>query len=425
MRNPSWSLPDNRYQSAQKDLNTNDQIEIAIGGAQSYGDANFHKTGTSVYVSEKYMNFDPATNLVEVSASVTVKELINYLLPFSRTLIVVPGTPNASIAGCVASDIHGKNSFNVGSFSGSVIAIQLMNSALTHWIDRRDESFWKSTIGGQGLSGVMIRIKLSTSAIKSSVLAAEKFITRGIENNLTKLVTLSANHEFAVGWIDSRGTGQDNFGFVEVADSVDITEKLKPIRNINLIPSLFPRMRLINRFSIRIYSWLTRLTSNKVAGKKRLISRWNYLFPNINFGKWNRLFGRKGFHEIQFMCDIDSLKFAADLLSRICHERDVFLIGTKVLSQEPEGYLSFPGKGLSIAVNFAADSESQSYVENVYDEIVETFNSRIYLTKDWVLSPRVFKLMYPKHESLRNFRKVNSLNEYLRSDFSDRVQLDF
>jgi decaprenylphospho-beta-D-ribofuranose 2-oxidase len=425
MRNPSWSFPNRTFRIQQKTVSIADNVSIAIGGEQSYGDANFYHSGKSVRLDSRDIQFNSDTNILEASGSVTLKEVLNYLLIYSKTLIVVPGTPNATIAGCVASDIHGKNSFKVGSFSSSVIEIMLNGSRGDHWIDRRDELAWKSTIGGQGLSGVIKKVRLSTAPLKSTRLYSERFLTKGIEDNFLRLIELSKDHEFAVSWIDSHGIGSDNYGFVEVADSLEKTEKLIPIKNFDLIPRIFPRLKLINRFSIYLYTLLIRLTTMNSGNKKRYISRWSFLFPNINFGKWNRLFGKNGFHEIQFLCDVKDLKIAAEMVQKICREKDVFLIGTKLLNQEPDGFLSFPGKGLSIAVNFAADNQSQAYVELIYSELISKLSSRVYLTKDWVLTPELFKIMYPEYTLLKGFRELNGLKHHIKSSFSERVQLDF
>ncbi len=425
MHNTSWSFPNRKFRKLKRAINMDSEISISIGGEQSYGDSNFIIFGKSNRVLDDYIYFDTKTNVLEVSASISVKDTLNYLLEFGRTLSVVPGTMNATIGGCIASDIHGKNSLWVGSFSNSVCEILLSNPSGVFWINRINNLEWKSTVGGQGLSGVIMRAKVTTASLKSTDLVSQKILTKGIYANLIELIKISKDHEFAVSWIDSHGTGLDNFGYVEVADTLSTASKLNKIRNFDLIPKFFPRIKMINPISIYIFSLLTRSSASRTASKKVIISRWDFLFPNINLGKWNRLFGRSGFHEIQFLCDLESLEVASDLILKVCKSRNVFLIGVKVLDNEPEGFLSFPGRGLSIAVNFAADKSSSEFVQEIYSEIIEKLNSRVYLTKDWVLTADQFRLMYPKYKLLQEFRSISKTDKAVKSNFSERVHLDF
>ncbi len=395
MKNPSWSYPNSRFRDEQKRSESNTESTISIGGSQSYGDANFNYGTSAQKLDTNYMSYDPKTFVLEVSGSARIKDVLNYLLISSRTLGVVPGTLNATIGGCVASDIHGKNSYHLGTFSSSVCSIYLRNNQESKWIDRENTTDWKSTIGGQGLSGVIEKVRIQTIPIKSTLLKSEIILTKGVQENLQVLRDVAEEHEFAVSWIDGTRSGKDRFGYVEFADEFKSSDEMSTIRNFNLISSKFPRIKLINSFSIGVYSKITRIRSTRFAGVSQIISRWSYLFPNINLGKWNRLFGMNGFHEVQFLCPYEKIEFAEKLISKICNEQKVFLIGIKALKTESEGYLSFSGNGYSVAVNFAANKESESYVENLYSEIVRDINSRIYLTKDWVLKPESFQEMYP------------------------------
>ncbi len=424
MKNPSWSFPNSKFKLGLSSTEASIEHSIPIGGSQSYGDANFSSKGKSVREKSKFMEFDASKSILEVSSSISIKEVLNFLLNHSSTLPVVPGTANATIGGCVASDVHGKNSYHMKTFANSVSEILLDNGIETKWINRNHESEWQSTIGGQGLSGMILRVRIQTIPLNTTQLESMKFLTNGIRENLELLLKLVEDYQFAVSWIDGRRKKNDRFGYVEVADEISTGERPKSIENINLISSSFPKMKVINKASINVFSRLTRLNATRNASAKRVISRWDYLFPNMNIGRWNHLFGNSGFHEIQFLCPKHRIDFAERLISKICDEKPVFLIGIKVLNHPSEGHLSFSGQGFSIAINFAADKTSESYVQEIYSKIIHSINSRIYLTKDWVLQPEQFRAMYPQYIFLQEHRKSSGLYSRVKSSFSDRIQLD-
>ncbi len=74
------------------------------------------------------------------------------------TLPVVPGTRHVTLAGAIASDIHGKNHHRDGGLSKHVAAISLCTPAggLTEVSAETDPELFYATLGGMGLTGVVV-----------------------------------------------------------------------------------------------------------------------------------------------------------------------------------------------------------------------------------------------------------------------------
>ena len=72
-------------------------------------------------------------------------------------------------------------------------------------------------------------------------------------------------------------------------------------------------------------------------------------------------------------------------------------------------YLSFAIEGISIAIDFVNNRHNRLHVKNMHN-IVQKYDGKIYLTKDFVLDEESFKSFYP------NWRKFNQIRKQYGSD---------
>ena len=81
---------------------------ISSGGFGSYGDSAINE----IIINSKYFNkiisFDEETGILKAESGITINEMIKFLLPKGWFLKVTPGTKFATLGGCIASDVHGK-----------------------------------------------------------------------------------------------------------------------------------------------------------------------------------------------------------------------------------------------------------------------------------------------------------------------------
>ena len=84
--------------------------------------------------AEPLLVVDPTTGCLECEAGVTLEEILAVFVPRGWFLPVTPGTKFASIGGCVACDVHGKNHHKDGSLGHSIEAIEVLE-ARAKWCD--------------------------------------------------------------------------------------------------------------------------------------------------------------------------------------------------------------------------------------------------------------------------------------------------
>jgi decaprenylphospho-beta-D-ribofuranose 2-oxidase len=420
MKPPSWSYPKNIFVKG-KDIKLNsDEILPPIGGGRSYGDANFLGTRIGEVSRDKSISLDEATGYCKVTANLTVYEVIKYLSNFKVTLPVIPGTMMATIGGCIASDVHAKNSHIAGSFGQNIISFQLEIGDEIREIRDPSSDFWKCTIGGQGLSGKILQAELKTMKMKSSKLESQIVSTTSYEDFFSKMADISEENEFAVGWIDGQTPFFKERGYIEYCNEVEAEDIFDIPRKTGIWKSWFPRVLLVNNLTIISFNILNHVKIKLHKNKSRIINRWDYMFPMAIFGNWNYFFGSNGFHELQFSCDVVNLDKAIELIREITANHKIFLIGIKLMKSQQTGVLSFPGQDWSIAVNFPANKSTPAVVQR-YHEKVRKFEGRVNLTKDWCLTSEMFREMYPKYNQIVELRK--KLPTKVASNFSRRVNI--
>jgi hypothetical protein len=67
------------------------------------------------------------------------------------------------------------------------------------------------------------------------------------------------------------------------------------------------------------------------------------------------------------------------------------------------GLMSFPAKGVTLALDFPNDGAPTLALMDELDHIVKDSRGRIYAAKDARMSPEMFKLSYPRWEEFKQF----------------------
>ena len=99
---------------------------IARGMGRSYGDSSLAPKVISTTYLNHMLSFDAESGILHCQSGVTLADILNVFVPKGWFPPVTPGTKYVSIGGCIASDIHGKNHHQVGSFCDHVLSITMM-----------------------------------------------------------------------------------------------------------------------------------------------------------------------------------------------------------------------------------------------------------------------------------------------------------
>jgi decaprenylphospho-beta-D-ribofuranose 2-oxidase len=394
------------------------QQVVSRGSGLSYGDAALNSQNAIIYGSFKNslksFAYNKTSKSVLVAGNVTVSEVVNCLAEFDRTLLVVPGTSRATIAGCIAMNVHGKNHFSAGGFGDQVESFELFNPIIGSFINcsrQMNSDLFDSTIGGLGLTGHITEVELKTAPLKARAhLAQKEFSNFGyVIENIEKIRRESENFIALMNW-NGKNLGS---GYANQYRSVD--GKFSRISTPkNLLPIKFP---FINKTSIKVYNSLFFNNTRDL----REVDYFKLCFMADQHKNANLWFGKNGFIEYQFALPDQRLEDAFRIAKKLSLENTIYLSGIKLLSKSVNGLLSFPIEGFTMTLTMKPTKDLLRSLSEIDEHILE-IGGKIYLAKDDRLSPRVFKQMYPEVSTFQSIRQKYNLNG-ISSDLSRRLQI--
>lgn len=403
---------------------------VARGSGCSYGDAAQRGGGTVLKLrsTARIAHPDPVSNTFEVSAGETIGSVCRGL--FARGgwfLPVVPGTAMATIGGAIAADVHGKNHIRAGSFGEHVVSIELIDGAgIRRTLSRSDDpdGFW-ATIGGMGLTGVIVSATLRAIRIGSTRLSETTSLTSSIDDTIEQLRSLTACHDHVAAWIDLRSR---EFG----AGVVTASDHLIEAEHANSAKWGQPSWLACPRLGFSMLS-PRRIALANVA--KRTASRWHIrrssehvvsvesgLWPLDALREWQRLYGPAGF--VQYQVAVPDGEEAS--LVQIAHDLGrlpVYLATLKRFGGSSPAPLSFPIKGWTLALDIPATAPGLWAALDVADEAIAAVGGRVYLAKDVRLKARHVSTMYPRLDEWRETRDRLDPKGRMRSDLGCRLGL--
>lgn len=139
------------------------KLKISIAGAQhSMGGHTIYPDGIVLnMLSYKHMSLDKANNVLTIGSGALWEDAIKYLDPYGKSIAVMQAFSSFSVGGSISVNGHGwqKDSPPVSS---SVLSFTLMNDKGEIVNCSRDENpeLFKSVIGGYGLFGIILDVKL-------------------------------------------------------------------------------------------------------------------------------------------------------------------------------------------------------------------------------------------------------------------------
>lgn len=397
---------------------------IPIGNGRSYGDSAVNEQVLDVTRHNYFLDFNSVNGILHCEAGVLLSEIIDVFISQGWFLPVTPGTKFVTVGGAIASDIHGKNHHVAGSFSDHVISFRLLlpdGSIITCTHDENVDLF-RATCGGMGLTGVVLDVVLKLTRVSSVNIDQKTIKTKNLKETFNAFEHYKAA-TYSVAWIDCLAKG-DEIGkcILRVGEhSTDGELDYKKKKTIT-IPFEFPSFTL-NSFSVKAFNKLY-YAKEKNGVSEQKVSFDSFFYPLDALNHWNRIYGRHGFTQYQFVLPIEnSYDGLHEILSMIANSgKGSFLAVLKLFGDGNENYLSFPMKGYTLALDFKVEKGLFELLDEL-DKVVVKYGGRIYLTKDVRVSRSVFEQGYPDIEKFRALRKEYGMSEVFNSLQSLRLHI--
>lgn len=400
---------------------------LAHGAGRSYGDAGLNDGGRALLTQDlaEPDSFDAESGHLVCNAGRTIDALMRSYLPRGYLCPVSPGTAFVTLGGALANDVHGKNHDRVGSFGAHVawFDLALPSGEVRRVSPEADPELFAATVGGIGLTGIVLRLCLRMMPLPSAWVVVRERRMAGLEEFMAALAEARDGATFSVGWIDALAGGRRlGRGILETAEF--LAEERPPMapRRVRDFPFEAPAA-LLNPLSIGLFNeaYFRRVPA---AGRERARPLDRFLYPLDSIGRWNRLYGRRGFYQFQCVIpDAESERGLLALLEAAGRARlGSFLAVLKTLGGAGPGHLSFPQRGFTLALDFPRRTRTQDLLARM-ERIVLDHGGRVYLAKDATLSPEGFAAMYPKLDPFREVLARVDPDARLQSDMARRLKI--
>ena len=287
---------------------------IARGMGRSYGDAAQLNNGTVVKLPTfDRIELDPNSGTVTAGAGVSLDQILRVIVPAGFFLPVTPGTRNVTVGGAIAADVHGKNHHVDGSFGNHVQRLLLVdgNGELRELTPSgrgsfdEAEFFW-ATVGGMGLTGVIVEATFSLIPITSSLISVDTTRYRDLESLMAAMVEADSKYRYSVAWIDSldpKGRGVLTCGDHAPAEALPKDKQANPLyydpKALASAPPFLPG-GLLNKLTVRAFNeaWYRKAPKQRVGELQEIAP---FFHPLDGVQDWNRIYGPAGFLQYQFV----------------------------------------------------------------------------------------------------------------------------
>lgn len=378
-----------------------DAPRITRGGGVSYVDAGFGEGSVvqDVGAFDRLLDFDAEQGLLTVEAGARIGEVVRFALSRGWIAPVVPGHARATVGGCIAADVHGKNPARDGRFRDHVVALDLFDPAVG-WIRadaHTNADRFAACFAGFGIPGLVARATLRLARAPAAYVVRRLPVANLVE--AAEVLKAHAGAPLLYGWHDGRarhfGRGVIRFG-LEAQEA----PRTRPLEDL---PSAVPPwpLRAWNRAGIAVLNtWIHRRWCQPGSSVVDVASA---LFPLNGARSYYAGFGKAGFAEAQWLvAHARHAGFAAALADLVARTRPrISLVASKLFDGEAEGF-SFDGRGIAYAIQ-CPDPQAppqRAFLADLATLAIE-HGGRPNLIKDSTLDAATVRRAWPDFEARR------------------------
>ena len=416
---------------------------IARGLGRSYGDVAQNAGGLVIDMTalRRIHSIDASTALVELDGGVDLETLMKAALPFGLWVPVLPGTRQVTIGGAIGNDIHGKNHHSAGSFGDHVTEMQLLIAdgrvltiAPDGTPDDPDGSIFWATIGGMGLTGVILRATIRMTRTETAYFLADDDRT----NTLDETVAFHSdgsehNYTYSSAWFDAISAppklGRAAISRGNLATLAELEEYAPKLAKDPLafnaptlltFPDIFPN-GLANKWTFSLVGEAYYRMGGTSRNKIKNLTQFYHMLDL--FGEWNRAMGPAEFLQYQTLVPMEAVETFKQIIRDIQKSGHYsFLNVFKLFGPGNKAPISFPMEGWNVCVDFPIKKGLGEFCDELDKRILE-FGGRIYTAKDSRVSAENFRLMYPRTDEFIATRRRVDPNSVFVSDMARRLEL--
>lgn len=370
---------------------------LAYGMGRSYGDVCLNPGGIlwRTAALDRLLAFDERTGRLCCEPGVLLRDIQRVMIPRGWALPVTPGTQIVTVGGAIANDVHGKNHHVRGSFGDHVLSLTLLRTDGRRIVcgPDQDSDWFAATVGGAGLTGLVVQAELQLQRVPGPWLATETIPYADPGEFFALADASEADWEYTVSWIDC--LSRNGRGIFMRANPMQ-SDTPEPAPRQRRMP-FTPPISAVNKLSLTLFNEAYFRAQQWRAGSTRSHYQ-GFFYPLDNLLEWNRMYGPRGFY--QYQCVVprasgaDAIRAMLDAIRR--DGNGSFLAVLKTFGDRTApGMLSFPRDGVTLALDFPNRPGTEALFERL-DAIVAAAGGRLYMAKDARMPRALFEAGYPR-----------------------------
>ena len=419
---------------------------VLRGAGRSYGDGNIGAECVIIDITRmnRVLSWDAGTGIIDCEGGVTIEGLWRTTMEDGYWPPVVSGTMYPTLAGALGMNIHGKNSFKVGTIGDQVIELDvLFTTGELRTLTPADDLFF-AVISGAGLLGIITRAKLKMKRVHSGNVKVLAVSCHNWDDQFKVFNQFEHDADYLVSWIDCFGRGASaGRGQIHVAwylnEAAELPSSLRP-DNQDLpdnILGFFPKSSMWqilryfnNRFGMRFINFAKHNASLLLGNGKEVeqsLVAFSFLLDYVP--NWRKAYLPGGFIQYQSFVPREHAKevFSQQISLQQEAKLESFLGVLKL--HKPDNFLfSHATNGYSLAQDFKVTPKNWSRIEALchkMNDVVLSAGGRFYFAKDSTLRPSDVKA-YLGEEALYKFKQFRSTCDpegLLTTDLAKRLEL--
>lgn len=389
---------------------------IPHGAGHSYTDAALNTGGVIIDVTgmRRILSWDPERGIIQVEPGVTLRDMVRVSLPDRWWPAVTPSTAEATIGGCVAMNVNGKNAWKCGSFGEHILSLTVLlatGQELT-LSPESDPQLFRAFMGSAGLLGIITSITLQlqrTPSEKVDVLIRSA-------SSLGEILSLfqeEQSADFLEAWVDGFAMGRSlGRGIVTTTRYSQVGEKgfsaIHRRTTLTQAPSIPDQIRrgcircvgkvaspivqgCVHTGNSMAYQW-SKWWDRKII-RQRSLFQSTYYSPAA-FTGYRTLFphGTETFQAFVPYC------YAENLFEEIirCSQENHFMPLWCIIKRHRQDpfLLSYQVDGFSLEVNYQIIPQTALRLHRMLQELMDLViaaGGRFYLAKDSLLTGTLYR----------------------------------
>ena len=411
---------------------------IARGLGRSYGAAAQNAGGSVLLmpgaaVGAPY-SLDDNAGIVTAPAGMSLDDILRDSVPRGWFVPVTPGTRFVTVGGAIASDIHGKNHHFDGSFGQHVRSMRVLLSSgeIVRLSPEENAAWFWATVGGMGLTGVVLDAEIRMLKIGSSRVRVETERLTDFDAVVAAMSSDGADdtYRYSVAWVDLVATGRsmgrgvltrgDHATAAEAGGGDDVLAYDPKVRLA--APPWVPN-QLLNKLSIKAFNevWYRKAPSRRHVGIESIPA---FFHPLDGVRQWNTLYGSQGFIQYQFIVPLGQVEVLRRVIEAFSGQGVAsFLAVLKRMGPQNAAPMSFPTEGWTLTLDMAAGLRGLPELLARVDTMVLDAGGRHYLAKDSHVAPSAVRRGYPRFAEWQEVRAEMDPTGRWNSDLARRLGL--